>query len=118
MELEQIFKLIDAGYTKADIEAMTTTKTEPTEAPVETETKVEPEPEVKVEPETKVETKTETQPPAESPELSALRAQVEELTAKLTETQKTIHNKNIIESSSQPAQQTVDDILHNLIWTR
>ena len=112
MELEQIFKLIDAGYTKADIEAMTTTKTEPTEAPVETETKVEPEPE------TKVETKTETQPPAESPELSALRAQVEELTAKLTETQKTIHNKNIIESSSQPAQQTVDDILHNLVWTR
>lgn len=118
MELEQIFKLIDAGYTKADIEAMTTTKTETVEAPTETETKVEPEPEVKVEPETKVETKTENQPPAESPELSALRAQVEELTAKLTETQKTIHNKNIIESSSQPAQQTVDDILHNLVWTR
>ena len=116
MELEQIFKLIDAGYTKADIEAMTTTKTEPTEAPVETETKVEPEPETKVEPEpeTKVETKTETQPPAESPELSALRAQVEELTAKLTETQKTIHNKNIIESSSQPAGK--EKLTHKIRW--
>lgn len=116
MELEQILKLIDAGYTKADIEAMSTSKTEPTQAPVETETKVEPEvkPEVKTEPKAEV----ENQPSVESPELSALRAQVDELTAKLAETQKTIHSKNIIESSSQPAQQSVDDILHNLVWTR
>ena len=61
MKLEQIIKLIDAGYTKAEIDKMTADDVQPV-----VDTKPEPEPEAKPEP----------QPDPVMEELKALRDQV------------------------------------------
>ena len=70
MELNEIFKLIDAGYTKEDIEKMSATP--------------EPKPEAKVEPkpEAKVEAKPEVNPKAK-PESVDLEVYVKELNDRL-----------------------------------
>ena len=88
MNVEQIIKMIDAGYTKEEIEKMTQPepKTEP-------EAKPEPKPEAKPEP------KTEPKP-ADDPVLKELQ-----------DLKKAVYAMNIMQSSQPPKSASVDDIL-------
>lgn len=82
MKLEDIIKLIDAGYTKEDIQAMN--------AP---------------EPEAEPEAAPEAEPaaPAESAELQAIRQDLADL-------KKGLYALNVM-NSSQPEKKTADDVL-------
>ena len=82
MKLEEIIKLIDAGYTKEDIQAMNTP-----------------------EPETEPEAAPEPAPaaPAESAELQAIRQDLADL-------KKGLYALNVM-NSSQPERKTADDVL-------
>lgn len=82
MKLEEIIKLIDAGYTKEDIQAM--------DAP---ELEAEPEPETPEAPAA----------PAESAELQAIRQDLADL-------KKGLYALNVM-NSSQPEKKTADDVL-------
>ena len=82
MNVEQIIKMIDAGYTKEEIEKMT-----------------QPEPEPKPEP--KPEAKPEAKPePAVDPVLKELQ-----------DLKKAVYAMNIMQSSQPPKSESVDDIL-------
>lgn len=88
MNIEQIIKMIDAGYTKEEIEKMT-----------------QPEPEPKTEPEPKQEPKPEPEPktepkPADDPVLKELQ-----------DLKKAVYAMNIMQSSQPPKSENVDDIL-------
>ena len=84
MNVEQIIKMIDAGYTKEEIEKMTQPEPKP-------EPKPEPEPEPK--PEAKPE-------PAVDPVLKELQ-----------DLKKAVYAMNIMQSSQPPKSESVDDIL-------
>ena len=86
MNVEQIIKMIDAGYTKEEIEKMTQPEPEP---------KQEPKPEPK--PEAKPEAKPE---PAVDPVLK-----------ELLDLKKAVYAMNIMQSSQPPKSESVDDIL-------
>ena len=82
MNVEQIIKMIDAGYTKEEIEKMT-----------------QPEPEPKPEP--KPEAKPEAKPePAVDPVLKELQ-----------DLKKAVYAMNIMQSSQPPKSESVDEIL-------
>ena len=84
MNVEQIIKMIDAGYTKEEIEKMT-----------------KPEPEPKTEPEPEPEPKPEAKPePAVDPVLKELQ-----------DLKKAVYAMNIMQSSQPPKSESVDDIL-------
>lgn len=86
MNVEQIIKMIDAGYTKEEIEKMT--QPEP-----------EPKPEPKQEP--KQEQKQEPKPePADDPVLKELQ-----------DLKKAVYAMNIMQSSQPSKAESVDDIL-------
>lgn len=92
MTLEQIIKLLDAGYTKADIEAM--------QAPAQPEAAAEPEPQNDPAPAEKPEEKKPDAEPVNSQMLQELR-----------DLKKAVFSMNIM-NSSQPGQpESVDDIL-------
>lgn len=88
MNIEQVIKMIDAGYTKDEIEQMT--KPEPNQEP-----KQEPNQEPKQEP--KPEPKPE---PAVDPVLKELQ-----------DLKKAVYAMNIMQSSQPPKSESVDDIL-------
>ena len=90
MNVEQIIKMIDAGYTKEEIEKMT--QPEPKQEPKQ-EPKTEPKPEPKKEQEPKPE-------PAVDPVLKELQ-----------DLKKAVYAMNIMQSSQPPKAENVDDIL-------
>ena len=90
MNVEQIIKMIDAGYTKEEIEKMT--QPEPKQEP-------EPKPEPKQEPKPKPEPKHEPKP-ADDPVLKELQ-----------DLKKAVYAMNIMQSSQPPKSESVDDIL-------
>ena len=90
MNVEQIIKMLDAGYTKEEIEKMTQPEPEP---------KTEPEPEPEPKPEPKTEPKTETKT-ADDPVLKELQ-----------DLKKAVYAMNIMQSSQPPKAENVDDIL-------
>ena len=96
MNVEQIIKLIDAGYTKEDIQAMM-------EQP-----KAAPAPEAKPEPMNEKQEKPAEQPEEKKPETEPVN---NEMLQELRELKKAVFSMNIM-NSSQPAQpESVDDIL-------
>lgn len=92
MNVEQIIKMIDAGYTKEEIEKMTQPEPEPEPKP-QPEPKTEQEP--KQEPEPKPQPKT-----AEDPVLKELQ-----------DLKKAVYAMNIMQSSQPPKPESVDNIL-------
>ena len=90
MNVEQIIKMIDAGYTKEEIEKMTQPEPEP---------KQEPEPKPEPEPKTEQEPKKEPKP-ADDPVLKELQ-----------DLKKAVYAMNIMQSSQPPKSESVDDIL-------
>ena len=90
MNVEQIIKMIDAGYTKEEIEKMTQPEPEP---------KTEPEPEPKTEPKTEQEPKQEPKT-ADDPVLKELQ-----------DLKKAVYAMNIMQSSQPSKAESVDDIL-------
>ena len=93
MELEKIIKLIDAGYTKAEIEKMLT--------PAAEETK----PEAK--PADKPEEKPAEKPEEKKPDSEPVNAQ---MLKELQDLKKAVYAMNIM-NTEQPEQKSVDDIL-------
>ena len=87
MTLDQIIKLLDAGYTKADIEAM--------QAPAQPEATADPAPAPAEKPEEK------------KPESEPVNAQVLQ---ELRDLKKAVYGINIM-NSEQPERKSVDDIL-------
>lgn len=87
MNLEQIIKLLDAGYTKEEIQSMTAQ--EPASEP-----KTEPAPETKPE-----EKKTESEPVNEK------------MLQELQDLKKAVYAMNIMNSSQPEQRESVDDIL-------
>ncbi len=87
MTVEEIIKLIDAGYTKADIEKM--------QAPAAEEKQPEPEP------------APEPKPEEKKPESEPVNAQ---MLQELRDLKKAVYAMNIM-NSEQPKPDTVDDIL-------
>ena len=94
MNVEQIIKMIDAGYTKEEIEKMTQPEPEPKQEP-----KLEPEPKQEPKPEPKPEPKQEPKP-ADDPVLKELQ-----------DLKKAVYAMNIMQSSQPPKSESVDDIL-------
>ena len=91
MTLDQIIKLLDAGYTKADIEAM--------QAPAQPEATAEPEPRKDPAPAEKPEEKKPESEPVYNQMLQELR-----------DLKKAVYGINIMKSE-QPERKSVDDIL-------
>ena len=94
MNVEQIIKMIDAGYTKEEIEQMT--KQEPKQEP-----KPEPKPEPKQKP--KPEPKLE---PNQKP-----KAADDPVLKELQDLKKAVYAMNIMQSSQPQKSESVDDIL-------
>lgn len=95
MNVEQIIKLIDAGYTKEDIQAMM-------------EPKATPAPEVKPEPINEKQEKPAEQPEEKKTESEPVNNQ---MLKELQDLKKAVYAMNIM-NSSQPGQpESVDDIL-------
>lgn len=99
MKVDDILKLINAGYSKADIDAMTA---EPAAEPETTET-----PAKAAEPET---TPAQTAEPAQNQ--TAGQDQILEALNRLTNT---IINRNINSTVIQPAERTPEDALAEII---
>lgn len=96
MTLDQIIKLLDAGYTKADIEAMQT--------PAQPAAAAEPEPQKDPEPVPAPDAKPEEKKPESEPVNSQMLKELQDL-------KKAVYAMNIM-NSSQPGQpESVDDIL-------
>ena len=96
MTLDQIIKLLDAGYTKADIEAMQT--------PAQPEAAADPEPQKDPEPVAKPEEKKTGSEPVKDTAGEAMLQELRDL-------KKAVYAMNIM-NSSQPGQpESVDDIL-------
>ena len=85
MKVEEVIKLIDAGYSKEDIDKM-----------------LQPEPEPKPDPEPEPEPKPDPEPKAE-PEIDPVLKELQDL-------KKAVYAMNIM-NSAQPEQKSVDDIL-------
>ena len=99
MNIEQIIKLIDAGYTKEDIEKMNQPASDPAPAPeAKQPEQTQPEPVPAPEP----------KPEEKKPESEPVNAQ---MLKELQDLKKAVYAMNIMQSS-QPAQpESVDDIL-------
>lgn len=98
MNVEQIIKLLDAGYTKEDIEKMNQPAQDPEPAPEEKPEQAQPEPAPA--PETKPEEKKTESEPVNNQMLKELQ-----------DLKKAVYAMNIM-NSSQPGQpESVDDIL-------
>ena len=96
MTVEQIIKLLDAGYTKADIEAM--------QAPAQPAAAAEPEPQKDPEPVPAPVAKPEEKKPESEPVYNQMLQEMQDL-------KKAVYAMNIM-NSSQPGQpESVDDIL-------
>ena len=95
MNVEQIIKLLDAGYTKEDIEKMN----QPAAEPEPQEEKPEPAQPEQAKPEEK---KTESEPVNN------------QMLKELQDLKKAVYAMNIM-NSSQPEQKSVDDILANAL---
>ena len=93
MNVEQIIKLLDAGYTKEDIEKMNQPAQDPAPAPEEKQPEPVPAPEAKPE-----EKKTESEPVNN------------QMLKELQDLKKAVYAMNIMQSA-QPEQQSIDDIL-------
>lgn len=93
MNVEQIIKLLDAGYTKEDIEKMNQPAQDPAPAPEAKEPEPAPAPEAKPE-----EKKTESEPVNN------------QMLKELQDLKKAVYAMNIMQSA-QPEQQSIDDIL-------
>ena len=93
MTLEQIIKLLDAGYTKADIEAM---QAQPAA-----------DPETQKDPAAAAAEKPEEKPEEKKPESEPVNAQVLQ---ELRDLKKAVYGINIMKSE-QPERKSVDDIL-------
>ena len=105
MELDQIFKLIDAGYTKEDIQQMTAAKPAPEEKPEEA-----PVPEEKPAEPAKVEKPSEpfdTQPFTKA--LDELSASMNQLNTKLQKMTLSMYE------APQPKETSVSDIIAKII---
>ena len=102
MNVEQIIKLIDAGYTKEDIEKMN----QPAADPAKPEANPEANPEAK--PETKPETKPAEKPKEKKPESEPVNAQ---MLKELQDLKKAVFAMNIMQSSQPDKTDSVDDIL-------
>ena len=92
MNVEQIIKMIDAGYTKEEIEKMTQPEPEP-----EPKQEPNPEPNPDPNPEPKPEAKPE---PAVDPVLKELQ-----------DLKKAVYAMNIMQNVNPPKSESVDDIL-------
>ena len=96
MNVEQIIKLLDAGYTKEDIEKMNQPAAEPApEAKQPEQAQPEPAPAPEAKPEEK---KTESEPVNN------------QMLKELQDLKKAVYAMNIMQSA-QPEQQSIDDIL-------
>ena len=95
MTVEEIIKLIDAGYTKADIEKM--------QAPAAEETKPEPKNEKQEKPAEKPEEKKPDSEPVKDTAFDAMLQEMRDL-------KKAVYAMNIM-NAEQPEQKSVDDIL-------
>lgn len=102
MNLDEILKLIDAGYTKADIDAMTA-------EPAPAEEPAAPEPEQTAEPEA-AQAPVQTAEPAQPQ--TAGQDQILEALNRLTNT---IIKSNINSTVIQPAERTTEDALAEII---
>ena len=99
MNIEQIIKLIDAGYTKEDIEKMNQPAADPAPAPEAKQPEQAQPEQAKPEP---------AQPEEKKPESEPVNAQ---MLKELQDLKKAVFAMNIMQSS-QPAQpESVDDIL-------
>lgn len=99
MNIEQIIKLIDAGYTKEDIEKMNQPAADPAPAPEAKQPEQAQPEQAKPEP---------AQPEEKKPESEPVNAQ---MLKELQDLKKAVYAMNIMQSS-QPAQpESVDDIL-------
>lgn len=96
MNVEQIIKLLDAGYTKEDIEKMNQPAEDQKKDP-ESDQKKDPEPE------TKPDTKPEEKKPDSEPVNNQMLKELQDL-------KKAVYAMNIMQSA-QPEQQSIDDIL-------
>lgn len=94
MNVEQIIKLIAAGYTKEDIEKMNQPAAEPAPAPEEKQPEPAPAPEEKPE-----EKKTESEPVNN------------QMLKELQDLKKAVYAMNIMNSSQPGQHESVDDIL-------
>lgn len=103
MKLDEILKLIDAGYTKADIDAMTA---EPAAEPEQTE-----------EPETAPAQSAEpaAQTPAQTAEPAAQATGQDQILEALNRLTNTIIKSNINATVTQPAERTPEDALAEII---
>lgn len=115
MTIDQILKLVDAGYTKNEIEYMSshTSQTDPapettTPAPVEQVTAPSPAEPIAQEVETNVDPVTSAEPPAPAPDDSARWA---ELLAEIADMKKAIHGQNIRRGVDTPAPKPIEDEL-------
>jgi len=104
MTFEQLMKLLDAGFTKAEIMALNGTQ-EPAPQP-EPEPAPQPEPEPAPQPEPEPEPEPEPAPAPQNDQAAIL--------AKLEELNQTIIRSNI-NHSKQPETESVDDILATII---
>ena len=102
MKVDEILKLINAGYTKADIDAMTA---EPT---------AEPEPAQAAEPETPAQAAEPETAPAQTAEPAQAFGQDQILDA-LNRLTNTIIKSNINATVTQPAERTPEDALAEII---
>ena len=105
MNVEQIIKLLDAGYTKEDIEKMNQPAQDPAPAPEEKQPEPAPAPE-------------EKQPePAPAPEAKPEEKKTEsepvnnQMLKELQDLKKAVYAMNIMNSSQPGQQESVDDIL-------
>lgn len=115
MNIEQILKLVDAGYTKIEIEYMSshTSHADPapettTPAPVEQVTAPVPAEPTTQEVDTNVDPVTNAEPPAPAPDDSARWAA---LLAEIADMKKAIHGQNIRRGVDTPAPKPIDEEL-------
>ena len=119
MDVQTIIRLLDAGYTKQDIEALNIEK--PADAPavpIESIGSSPIEPLKGAESSGAVESaEPEAAGPSNNSEVDALKNIVKGLTDQLAALSATVHKNNIINSEQpeQPAQETAADILAKLI---
>ena len=105
MKLDDILKLIDAGYTKADIDAM---NAEPAAEPEQT---AEPE----TAPAQSAEPAAQTPAPAQTAEPAAQAAGQDQILDALNRLTNTIIKSNINATVTQPAERTPEEALAEII---
>lgn len=108
MKIEELMKLIDAGYTKSEIEALTGTKEEPKEDPKKEESKKDTKEEPKEE--SKQDTKEESKQDTQTADMLELIVQ------KFDELRSAVQESNINKSNNKlVADKTPEDMLAEII---